>query len=112
MSAAATEPDSPDRRTPPNPGNDGRPFTGYTHVERFRSGDERDGVVGVGVGLGTQDASAPRADRRRDLVSVPAPRAVPVPTDRPRPRWSQEVGAAVLLSVLGTVRDEDATTSA
>ncbi|MDT7744260.1 MAG: hypothetical protein QOE59_3338 [Actinomycetota bacterium] len=66
----------------------------------------------MGVRLGTQDASARRADWRRELVSVPTPRAEPVGADRPRPRWSQEVGAAVLLSVLGTVRDEDATTSA
>ena len=66
----------------------------------------------MGARLGTQDASARRADWRRELVSVPAPRAVPAETGRPRPRWSEEVGAAVLLSVLGTLRDEDATTSA
>jgi hypothetical protein len=66
----------------------------------------------VGGRLGTQDASARRADWRRELVSVPAPRAVPDEADRPRPRWSQEVGAAVLLSVLGTLRDQEAMTSA
>ncbi len=66
----------------------------------------------MGVRLGTQDASARRADWRRELVSVPAPRTDPTEADRPRPRWSPEVGAAVLLSVLGTLRDEDATTSA
>lgn len=65
----------------------------------------------MGGRLGTQDAVR-RADWRRELVSVPAPRPVPADTDRPRPRWSPEVGAAVLLSVLGTVRDEDAKTSA
>lgn len=92
-------------------GNDRRPLIGYTSGERFGSGGERDEVVGVGVRLGAKDAPAPRADRRRDVVSVPAPRTAPTETDRPRPRWSQEVGAAVLLSVLGTLRDEDATTT-
>jgi hypothetical protein len=49
------------------------------------------------------------ASRRRELTSLPAPR---VGSDRPRPRWREEVGAAVLLSVLETLRDEDVTTSA
>jgi hypothetical protein len=65
----------------------------------------------MGARLGTQDASAARADRRRELVSVPTQRRVPAGTDRPAPRWAQAVGAAVLLSVLETVRDEDASTS-
>jgi hypothetical protein len=56
-----------------------------------------------------QDASTRRADRRHELVCVPEPRAVPDETGRPRPRWSPQVGAAVLLSVLETVRDQDAT---
>lgn len=66
----------------------------------------------MGARLGTQDASAAHADRCRELVSVPTQRRVPDGTGRPAPRWSQAVGAAVLLSVLETVRDEDATTSA
>jgi hypothetical protein len=43
---------------------------------------------------------------------VPAPRSVTAEADRPGPRWSQEVGLAVLLSVVETARDEGATTSA
>lgn len=103
---------SPDRTKRPYPGNNCRLLIGYTHVERFRAGDERDEVVMVGARLGTQDLSVRRADWRCELASVPAPRAVPVETDLPRPRWSQEVGAAVLLSVIGTVREQGATTSA
>ena len=63
----------------------------------------------MGVRLGTQDASARRTDWPRELVFV---RAATAGADRPRPRWSQEVGAAVLVSVLGTVRTRHATTTA
>ncbi|MEJ2869837.1 hypothetical protein WCD74_18865 [Actinomycetospora sp. OC33-EN08] len=34
------------------------------------------------------------------------------PTERPRPRWREDVGAAVLLSVLNTVRDEETAATA
>jgi hypothetical protein len=54
--------------------------------------------------------------RRQELASLPTPRPDterPRPVaERPRPRWREDVGAAVLLSVLGTLRDEDVTTSA
>ena len=59
--------------------------------------------------LETQGDAAPRAVRRHELASLPLPRPA---ADRPRPRWREAVGAAVLLSVLETVRDEDVTTSA
>ena len=65
--------------------------------------------------LETQDPSPRPVDRGRRLAAVPAPRAVPVlpaESDRPRPQWSPRVGAAVLLSVVETVRAEGATTSA
>lgn len=55
--------------------------------------------------LGTQSGQA-RADWRRDLVAVPARQ------DRPRPRWTEAVGAAVLLSVLDTLDAADETASA
>jgi hypothetical protein len=61
--------------------------------------------------LEAQGDAGPRAGRRHELASLPTPR-----TDserpRPRPRWREAVGAAVLLSVLETVRDEDVTTRA
>ncbi|NMO93935.1 hypothetical protein [Actinomycetospora sp. TBRC 11914] len=63
----------------------------------------------MSVQLETQGDSARRTDRRHEMASLPAPRPVP---DRPRPRWREDVGAAVLLSVLETLRDEDVTTSA
>jgi hypothetical protein len=65
-------------------------------------------VVGVSV-LGTQGDAAVGAGRRYELASLPTPRPA---AERPRPRWREAVGAAVLLSVLETVRDEDVTTSA
>lgn len=55
--------------------------------------------------LGTQSGPT-RADWRRELVSVPASQ------DRPRPRWTEAVGAAVLLSVLDTLDAADETASA
>jgi hypothetical protein len=64
-------------------------------------------VVGVSM-LGTQGDAALRTGRH-ELASLPTPRPA---ADRPRPRWREAVGAAVLLSVLETVRDEDVTTSA
>jgi hypothetical protein len=60
----------------------------------------------VSVQLGTQGAAAPRW---RELASLPTPRP---DSDRPRPRWREDVGAAVLLSVLETLRDEDVSTTA
>ena len=66
----------------------------------------------MSVQLGTRGDTAVR----RELASLPIPRPNaerPRPAaERPRPRWREEVGAAVLLSVLGTLRDEDATTIA
>ena len=59
--------------------------------------------------LETQGDAALRAGRRHELASLPTPRPA---SERPRPRWREAVGAAVLLSVLDTVRDEDVTTSA
>ncbi len=59
--------------------------------------------------LETQGDAVVRAGRRHELASLPAPRPA---AERPRPRWREAVGAAVLLSVLETVRDEDVTTSA
>ncbi|HEY2221855.1 hypothetical protein [Actinomycetospora sp.] len=63
----------------------------------------------MSVQLEAQGDAAPRAGGRHELASVPVPREV---VDRPRPRWREAVGAAVLLSVLETVRDEDVTVSA
>ena len=59
--------------------------------------------------LGTQGDVTVRVGGRHDLASLPTPRPA---AERPRPRWREAVGAAVLLSVLETVRDEDVTTSA
>jgi hypothetical protein len=59
--------------------------------------------------LETQGEAARRAGRRHELASLPTPRPG---SERARPRWREAVGAAVLLSVLETVRDEDVTTSA
>jgi hypothetical protein len=59
--------------------------------------------------LETQGDAALRAGRRHELASLPTPRPA---SERPRPRWREAGGAAVLLSVLDTVRDEDVTTSA
>jgi hypothetical protein len=59
----------------------------------------------MGVRLETQGD----AERRAPELTLPSPRPE---SDRPRPRWREAVGAAVLLSVLETVRDEDVTTSA
>ena len=59
--------------------------------------------------LETQDDGIVRAGRRHEVASLPVPRPA---AERPRPRWREAVGAAVLLSVLETVRDEDVTTSA
>ncbi|MFC5060722.1 hypothetical protein [Actinomycetospora atypica] len=56
--------------------------------------------------LGTQSGRVARADWRRDLVAVPAPQ------DRPRPRWTEAVGASVLLSVLDSLDQQDETASA
>lgn len=47
-----------------------------------------------------------RADWRRELVSVPTAQ------ERPRPRWTEAVGASVLLSVIDTLDHQDATASA
>ncbi|MCD2195252.1 hypothetical protein LQ327_17935 [Actinomycetospora endophytica] len=66
----------------------------------------------MGGRLGTQGVAVRRQDWRRELASVPAPRAVPAETDRPRPRWSEEVGAAVLLSVVRTVQAREASSGA
>ncbi len=57
----------------------------------------------MGVQLGTQGDAVRRAGRRHEVASLPSPRP---DSDRPRPRWREAVGAAVLLSVLETVRDE------
>lgn len=59
--------------------------------------------------LGTQSGRV-RADWRRELVSIPAPQLTG--TERPRPRWSQAVGASVLLSVLDSLDQQDETASA
>jgi len=59
--------------------------------------------------LETYGDAAHRPGRRHELASIPTPRT---DSERPRPRWREAVGAAVLLSVLETVRDEDVTTSA
>jgi hypothetical protein len=69
-------------------------------------------VVGVSVALEAQEDTA----LRQELAPLPAPRPITEPlrpsSDRPRPRWREDVGAAVLLSVLGTLRDEDVTAGA
>ncbi len=59
--------------------------------------------------LETQGDAARRTGRHPELASLPTPRT---DSERPRPRWREAVGAAVLLSVLETVRDQDVTTSA
>lgn len=66
-------------------------------------------MVGVSVRLETQGDAPRRADQGHEVPSLPSPRPG---SDWPRPRWREAVGAAVLLSVLETVRDEDVTTSA
>ncbi|MCD2186166.1 hypothetical protein [Actinomycetospora soli] len=38
--------------------------------------------------------------------------AVPTEGERPRPRWREAVGAAVLLSVVDTVREQESAASA
>ena len=59
--------------------------------------------------LETRGEAARRAGRHHELASLPTPRPG---SEQPHPRWREAVGAAVLLSVLETVRDQDVTTSA
>ena len=89
----------------------GRPGFGVTIDDHSADTRATDGARVAPSGSGVDEM-----DERLAGYDVPTTQrtlaAVPAEAERPRPRWREAVGAAVLLSVIDTVREQETVASA